>query len=70
MGTNKPDSLYTAEDYSQVSVRRTSDWTDYTEITGNEARHTYLILGGYKRKNIMIKATAISDTTNYTLEGY
>ena len=68
LGTNKPDSTYTAEDYTQVNVRDLADWgTDATEITGDEAEHKYMILAGYKFKNIMIKANAISDTTNYTL---
>ena len=42
LGTNKPDSVYTAEDYTQV-------------------------IAGYKFKNIMLKANAISDTTTVTI---
>ena len=68
LGTNKVDSVYTAEDYTQVNLRPLDDWgSDVTEITGDEAEHKYMILSGYKFKNIMIKANAISDTTSYTL---
>ena len=67
LGTNKPDSVYTAEDYTQVTIRDLADWTDYTEITGDEAEHKYMVLTGYKFKNIMLKANAISDTTTVTI---
>lgn len=69
-GTNKVDSVYTAEDYNQIMIRRTADWEDYSVITGNVARHKYILLAAYKLRNIMLKGNALSDTTTYTLEAY
>ena len=69
-GTNLPDSTYEDEVYSQVVLTDQNSGDDVTEVTGDEARHTYFVKWGYKIKNIKIEATAWSDTTTYYLETY
>lgn len=71
-GTNKVDSTYDDEDYTPVSLVdiSTGDDADNGIITGNEARHTYMIKWAYKRANFKVWAKKAPNGESYTFEVY